>query len=101
MLRKLIQRFDVPLLNLEEQQYPPLTVNYYETTVVYEVRRRVLEIIHNWVDKYYFDFDDEMVKTLSTFLDEQLKKFKYLTVIINEIKKAMHLVCENIFKLMN
>jgi hypothetical protein len=61
VLERLIDRYDVPqLTRLGHSQRSPPDRAYYDD-VALAVRLKVFDVLEEWVDKYYFDFADDVV----------------------------------------
>lgn len=92
VLKKLLQRFEIPDLSVETAGFPSCTLAHYSTHVKRQVQIRVLQVLYDWVTRFYFDFNDEMVHILDKFIKEKLMTQHYWFNICKDIIAAMHQV---------
>ncbi|KAL9658691.1 hypothetical protein ABK040_005847 [Willaertia magna] len=81
LLRKLMERFDVPGIQRNESprensntagQYTFLDECYYHVEVKTMIQTTVGKMLYDWVKNYYFDFDDKMEKALTNFCNTRM-----------------------------
>jgi len=94
-LQKLLERFDVPALqissppsNIPIGQYSSLEDAYFNIDVKTNIQLTVGKILLEWVENYYFDFDDKMVRQLNNFCSTRLVE-SGLTFLSKKIINAM------------
>lgn len=64
VLQKLLERYEVPPLAQDGDPQRPPTEHAYHGRLRYQIQMRVLQQLEHWVRTAYFDFTEEMVKTL-------------------------------------
>eukprot|EP01063_Lacrimia_lanifica_P015970 TRINITY_DN22608_c0_g1_i1.p1 TRINITY_DN22608_c0_g1~~TRINITY_DN22608_c0_g1_i1.p1 ORF type:complete len:573 (+),score=280.55 TRINITY_DN22608_c0_g1_i1:62-1720(+) len=74
MLEKLLERYEVPPLNqVGEPQRSPIDAAMYNV-MRYKIQMRVVALLERWVETAYFDFTDEMYRTLSRWVRTRIDR---------------------------
>jgi hypothetical protein len=73
LLKKLLERFDVPPLTDLRRKYLFSDESFYNLEVRRDIQHRVGEMLHHWVTNYLFDFDHVMAADLETFCISRFK----------------------------
>jgi len=76
VLKKFIERFDVPPLN-DSLNYSYLEEHYYNVVLKRAIQEKVISLLYDWVQNYFFDFEDDMVEMLSAFCSGPLSQAEY------------------------
>ncbi|KAL0485952.1 RasGEF [Acrasis kona] len=80
LLKKLLERFDVPPLSDPKNKIkaPYTSEAYYTLEVRRDIQLSVIQLLYHWVSYYLFDFDDEMIDKLTTFCTDRLSAAGFL-----------------------
>lgn len=91
IVKKIIERFDVPPLN-DFINYSYMEETYYNVVLKRNIQEKVISILYEWIQNYYFDFDDEMCDNLSAFCNGPLSQSEFKGAA-REMLELMKSVC--------
>jgi hypothetical protein len=73
LLKKLLERFDIPFLDDPNRRYQLTEETFYNVEVRRDVQHRVSSMLLHWVSNYLFDFEETMLNELGQFSVTKLR----------------------------
>ncbi|KAJ9454318.1 Ras guanine nucleotide exchange factor R [Diplonema papillatum] len=87
VLQKLLERYEVPaLVRIGEPQRSPADHALHQM-VKYKIQMKVIELLEHWVSEMYYDFTDDMQKTLSRWVRTRIDRDGIPTKLLHLMKQ--------------
>ena len=91
VLHKLLERYEIPqVVRVGEAQRSPLDHNIHRV-MRYKIQMRVIQLLETWIETAYFDFTDDMHRTLLRWTANRIDRDSIPTRLLDLMKQNEHL----------